>query len=52
MISLMHVYGKLEELILFVQAVNRWKYADMNGLPNYINHGWNPEGYLQNVVRS
>ncbi|XP_010665800.2 (3S,6E)-nerolidol synthase 1 [Beta vulgaris subsp. vulgaris] len=63
------VYGKLEELILFVEAVNRWEYADMNGLPNYmkiclkalfdttaemskkvyINHGWNAEGYLQNV---
>ncbi|XP_010686920.2 (3S,6E)-nerolidol synthase 1 [Beta vulgaris subsp. vulgaris] len=63
------VYGKLEDLIPFTEAVNRWKYADINGLPNYmkiclkalfdttaemskkvyINHGWNPEGYLQNA---
>lgn len=30
------VYGKLEELTLFTEAVNRWEYANINGLPDYM----------------
>ncbi|GMP75113.1 hypothetical protein CsSME_00032317 [Camellia sinensis var. sinensis] len=30
------VYGKLEELILFTEAVNRWELAAVNELPGYM----------------
>lgn len=30
------VYGKLEEVIRFTEAVNRWEYANIIGLPDYM----------------
>ncbi|XP_074270104.1 (3S,6E)-nerolidol synthase 1-like [Silene latifolia] len=30
------LYGTLDELILFTEAVNRWEYDNVTGLPNYM----------------
>ncbi|XP_074267376.1 (3S,6E)-nerolidol synthase 1-like [Silene latifolia] len=30
------MYGTLDELILFTEAVNRWEYDNITGLPNYM----------------